>query len=142
MRKSGPLRNIRLCAYTVVGTDSSVTGVVTARDAAPTEAAEGAGALAGVDDLRCHNTHTNMQVGTAMRTMRRARIQIHSMGTVISTVRPRRKFVQPARSRRSQESTEIHSVKMRIHDHELIRDLMELEREKPVTSSPSRRKRI
>src|SRR5258707_3273737 len=119
MRKSGPLRNIRLCAYTAVGTDSSVTGVVTAGDAVPREAAKGAGALAGVDGLRCHNTHTNMHVGTAMRTMRRTRIQTHSMGTVISTVRSRRNSAQPARSRRWQESTESVS-KMRIHDQELI----------------------
>src|SRR5216684_5166536 len=117
MRKSGPLRNIRLCAYTLVGADSSVTGVVTAGVTAPREAAEGAGALAGLVDLRCHNTHTNMKVGTAMRTIRRTRIQIHSMGTVsrrsglAGTLRNRL-------GRAGGKSRQNPLSKMRIHDQE------------------------
>src|SRR6476660_2020860 len=104
MRKSGPLRSIRLCAYTAVGADSGVTEVTTAGDDAPADATAGAGALAGVDDLRCHNTHTSRNVGAAMRRMRRTRMHIPSMGTVISTAPAAQELYAPSLGRADDES--------------------------------------
>src|SRR4029077_7072169 len=80
MRKSGPFRSITLCAYTAVGADPEVAGVVAARKDVPGEVAGVAGPAAGGGDLRCHNTTPNKQAGTAIRTTRRARIRIYSMG--------------------------------------------------------------
>ena len=84
---------------------------------------EGAGPLAGVDDFRCHSTHTNNKAGTAMRTMRRTRI-----GSILwerwSTARP------PLGSSNHRcvclvnESRQESATKMRIHHQELIGDFI------------------
>src|ERR1700682_515923 len=109
MRKSGPLRSIRLCAYTAVGAGSEVAGAMTTGDGVPGEVAEVAGPLDGFDDLRCHNTQTNKKVGTAMRTMRRTRIQFHSMGMLVSAARRLvRSSTEPAWFRGWRESAGIH----------------------------------
>src|SRR4029079_14768698 len=120
MRKSGPLRSIRVCAYTALGADSGVTEVTTAGDDAPADATTGAGALAGVDDLRCHNTHTSRNVGAAMRRMRRTRMHIPSMGTVISTDRPRKNPTHPASVARVTRVGGSRINKMRIQGQRLI----------------------
>ena len=72
------------------GADSEVAGTTAVEGSVAREVAEAAGPLAGVDDARCQNSNINNNVGTAMRTARRARIQIHSMGTVVSRIMARR----------------------------------------------------
>src|SRR5882762_4310077 len=84
MRKSGPFRSIRLCAYTAVGADSGVAGIVVPGGDVPLEVAEAAGWLASLVDCRCQTTNTSKNMQTDTRTARRARIQYHSMGTVVS----------------------------------------------------------
>src|SRR3981081_2496770 len=84
MRKSGPFRSIRLCAYTAVGADAGVVRTVIAPDDIPVETAEAAGWLASLVDRRCHTTKTSNRTQTNMRTARRPRIRLHLMGTVAS----------------------------------------------------------
>src|SRR6267143_5811715 len=84
MRKCGPFRSIRLCAYTALGADSAVAGIVAPSGDVPVEVAEGAGWLASLVDRRCQTTNTSKNMQTDTRTARRARIQYHSMGTVVS----------------------------------------------------------
>src|SRR5882672_8410815 len=90
MRKSGPFRSIRLCAYTTVGADSGVAGVVIAGRGVPREVVDATGLPAGVDDLRCQNSNTNKKAGTAMRIAVRVRIQNHSIEMVFSPSMARR----------------------------------------------------
>src|SRR5689334_22096371 len=82
MRKSGPLRNIRLCACTAVGAGPGVATAVAAEDDVPKEAIETAGRpRGGGADSKRQNTNINRRLATAIRTARRARIHSHSMGS-------------------------------------------------------------
>src|SRR6202011_1311967 len=84
MRKSGPFRSIRLCAYTAVGADAGVVRTVIAPDDIPVETAEAVGWLASLVDRRCQTTKPSKRTQTNMRTARRPRIRFHLMGTVAS----------------------------------------------------------
>ena len=70
------------------GAESGVAGVVAAgvtiAAAATGEGAEGAGARAGLDELRCQITMARTNVGTAIRIRRRARI-VSFYGNLAST---------------------------------------------------------
>jgi hypothetical protein len=63
-----------LCAYTAVGTDSEVAGMVAAGDDVPIEVAEAPGWLAGLVDRRCQTTSASKRMHPNMRTARRPRI--------------------------------------------------------------------
>src|SRR4030088_3529645 len=84
MRKSGPFRSIRVCAYTAVGADAGGVRTVVAADDIAGDTAEAAGWLASLVDRRCHTTKPSKSTQTNMRTERRPRIRIHLMGTVAS----------------------------------------------------------
>src|ERR1700737_3590856 len=84
MRKSGPFRSIRLCAYTAVGADAGVSRIVIAPDDISVEIAEAAGWLASLVDRRCLTTKPSNRTQTNMRTARRPRIRSHLMGAVPS----------------------------------------------------------
>src|SRR4030088_796252 len=84
MRKSGPLRSIRLCAYTAVGADAGVARIVIPGDDVSMETAEPAGWLASLVDRQCQATNTSKRTQTDMRTATRARIRFHLMGMVVS----------------------------------------------------------
>lgn len=91
MRKSGPFRSIRLCAYTSVGADSGVVGVIAPVGDVLVEVAEAAGWVAGLVDRRCQTKITNKRMQADTSTASRTRIPYHSMGTVTSqegTVKP------------------------------------------------------
>src|SRR5215510_396101 len=74
MRKSGPFRSIRLCAYTAVGADSGVAGILIARRDVPVEV-PGAGGLASLLDLTCQTTNPSSRMQADTRTTNRAGIQ-------------------------------------------------------------------
>src|SRR5215472_18864797 len=75
MRKSGPFRSIRLCAYTAVGADSGVSGILIAGGDVPVEVLGAAGGLATLLDLTCQTTNPISRMQADARTTNRARIQ-------------------------------------------------------------------
>ena len=91
MRKSGPFLSMRLCAYTSVGADSGVVGVIAPVGDVLVEVTEAAGWLADLVDRMCQTKITSKRMQADTRTARRTRIPYHSMGTVTSqegTVKP------------------------------------------------------
>src|ERR1700716_1489002 len=82
MRKSGPFRSIRLCAYTAVGADAGVARIVLPGDDVSMETAEPAGWLASLVDRQCQATNTSKRTQTDIRNATRARIRFHLMGMV------------------------------------------------------------
>ena len=95
MRKSGPLRSIRLCAWIVVGAGSGM-GMAEGSDGP----AESTGPLANLLDRRCQTPSTSKGMQTDARTARRARIRNHSMGIASLRLRIRRVCLMKMRTRR------------------------------------------
>src|SRR5258708_1047355 len=84
MRKSGPFRSIRLCAYTAVGADSGVGGVEAPAGDVSVEVPEIVGWLGILVDRTCQTTNTSERIQTDPRIASRTRIHYHSRGTAAS----------------------------------------------------------
>lgn len=105
MRKSGPFRSIKLCAYTSVGADSRDIGTPFGANGVldatldDEEVSETVGSLASLVDRKCQTSNISKTIRADPRTASWTRIRNYSRGTVV----PRTHILLPMGVRTSQK---------------------------------------